>query len=358
MDFALWVYTKINGVPLKLGEEELRAMPKESILIFSNTALGDTVLSTPALKSLRDSFPNSRISLFIHKNIYPLIEGAEFIDNFVVYQGGYRNFFSSFMQLRHIKPDIALLLHSNGPQDIVMAVMSGAKVVLKTPTRSSYKNFLSYEFVKKSQHTIEDRLDLVRTIGAETLTTQMLLPSRYYRGEERKIFEQNQRVIGFQPGAANLYKMWPIEKFKELAKTLLEEPNTVIAVSGSVREKKLGDAIKEVDEKRIVNFCGKFAVETLPKLISEMDLLVTNDTGTMHIAIALGVPTVELFGATESAGIGAYQDGQIHKIIQAPPQPKNELVKKSKRENEIMRTIETKEVFDAVQTLLKAEVGV
>lgn len=344
MDLCLKIYIHFYDAPLKKSEEELKNSAKNSILVFSNTALGDTLLSTPAIKSLRDSFPDARITLFIHKNVYPLMEGAEFADNFIVYHGGYKNFFSTVMQLRHVKADIALLLHSNGPQDIPMAIMSGAKTILKTPTKSTYRHHLSYEFSKKEQHTIEDRLDLVRAIGGEKLSARMLLPLRYYVDSKREIFEADKKVIGFQPGAANIYKMWPAENFKELAEMLLQDDNVVIGVSGSKREKKLGEIIKKANSTRVQNFCGEFAIEHLPKFIKEMDLLVTNDTGTMHIAIALGVPTVELFGGSESTETAAYQDMDRHVILQ-----KNgayvRVLDKKRRGDEAMRLISVAEVY-------------
>ncbi len=349
MDLALWVYIRINGAPLKKSFEELKNTPKTSIVVFSNTALGDTLLSTPAIKSLKDSFPQARITLFVHKNIYPLLEGSDFIDNFVIYHGGYKKFFSTVMQLRHLRADVALLMHSNGPQDIPMAIMSGAKTILKTPTKSTYKHYLSHEFHKKEQHTIEDRLDLVRSIGGERLTTRMLLPQRYYEDKKREYLPNEVLVVGFQPGAANIYKMWPIENFRELAHKLLAEyPNTVIAVTGSKKEYKLGEAIKTTSSKKIINFCGKFAIENLPKLISEMDVLVTNDTGTMHVAIALGVPSVSMFAGSDPTMFGAYQDMDKHSIIFEDGNHLIAGVEKAKRSNDGMRLIGTDVIFGEV----------
>ncbi len=353
MDLALWVYIKLNGAPLKKSLDGLKNTPKTSIIVFSNTALGDTLLSTPAIKSLKDSFPNARITLFVHKNIYPLLEGSDFIDNFVIYHGGYKKFFSTVMQLRHLKADAALLMHSNGPQDIPMAIMSGAKIILKTPTKSSYKDHLSYEFAKKEQHTIEDRLDLVRAIGGDKLSTRMLLPQRYYEHKKREILPLDALIIGFQPGAANIYKMWPIENFKELANMILAEyPNAVIAVTGSKKEYKLGEAIKEANSERIINFCGKFSIESLPKLISEMDVLVTNDTGTMHVAIALGAPTVELFSGSESKETGAYQDLNKHIIMQKDGSYIRGGGAKKHRSADAMRLIACDEVFACLDSIL------
>ncbi len=346
MDLALLVYIKLNGVPFKKSLDELKNTPKTSIIVFSNTALGDTLLSTPAIRSLKDSFPNARITLFVHKNIYPLLEGSDFIDNFVIYHGGYKKFFSTVMQLRYLKADAALLMHSNGPQDIPMAIMSGAKIILKTPTKSSYKHYLSHEFAKKEQHTIEDRLELVRAIDADKLSTRMLLPQRYYEYKKREILPVDTLVIGFQPGAANIYKMWPIENFKELANMILAEyPNAVIAVTGSKKEYKLGEAIKEANSERIINFCGKFSIENLPKFISEMDVLVTNDTGTMHVAIALGTPTVSMFAGSNPKMFGAYQDEVKHSIIFEDGHSLIAGVAKAKRNNDGMKMITTNRIF-------------
>ena len=347
MDLFLRLYILFNPKPLKIGYEEIKKYPLSSIVVFSNTALGDTLLSTPAIKSLKESFPNARITLFIHKNVYPLLEGADYIDNFVIYYGGYKKFFATVMQLRHLKADMALLLHSNGPQDIPMAIMSGAKIILKTPTKSGYKHYLSYEFEKKAQHTIEDRLDLVRSIGAEKISIRMLLPQRYYEHKTREILSGDALVIGFQPGAANIYKMWPIENFKELANRVLAKyPNVIIAVTGSKKEHKLGEAIKEANSGRIINFCGKFGIESLPKLISEMDALVTNDTGTMHVAIALGVPTVSMFAGSDPKMFGAYQDGGKHSIIFEDGHPLIVGITKAKRNNDGMQMITVDKVFE------------
>jgi ADP-heptose:LPS heptosyltransferase len=182
----------------------------------------------------------------------------------------------------------------------------------------------------------------------------MLLPQRYYEHKKREILPEGALVVGFQPGAANIYKMWPVENFKKLAKMILAEyPNVIIAVTGSKKEHRLGEAIREADSERIINFCGKFGIENLPKLISEMDVLVTNDTGTMHVAIALGVPTVELFGATDSEGIGVYQDKDRHIVIQKTDTLNLSSLPKAKRGAELMHQISVREVAEASKKLLR-----
>ncbi|MFA5242945.1 MAG: hypothetical protein WC392_11285, partial [Sulfuricella sp.] len=174
------IYTRLRREKIqKIDAPWHPATAPRSILVFSNTALGDTLLSTPAIVSLRNAFPDARITFFTGKAFAPLFASFEAVDSMVLYHGGYRRFLRTVMELRRQKPEIALLLHSNAPQDIPLAVLSGARVILKTPTKSEYRKYLSCEFPSRTQHTIEERLDLVRAIGATSLTRRMSLPRRY-----------------------------------------------------------------------------------------------------------------------------------------------------------------------------------
>jgi ADP-heptose:LPS heptosyltransferase len=353
MNLSLKIYLLFD--PRKpMSSEELKNLRPNNILLFSNTALGDTLLSTPAIDSLRMSFPQAHITLFISKNTASLFAGHPSVDRFIVYHGGFRKFLSTLLQLRHTKPDIAMLLHSNGPQDIPMALFSGAPVILKTPTKSLYAHLLTLPSEDKDWHVIESRLDLVRTIGGQKITTRMSLPPRYERTAHRKYLPQNTKVIGFQMGAANTYKMWPAERFAELAvKLLAYNENIVIALTGTKKESHLASfVINACGDEKVFNLCGLCTIEELPHLASEFDLLVTNDTGTMHIAIALGVPSVELFGATGAAHTGAYQDTDKHRIISKEVSGSYYETSKKKRSNEPMTAISVEDVFNAIQSLL------
>ncbi|MHB8536362.1 MAG: glycosyltransferase family 9 protein, partial [Sulfuricaulis sp.] len=330
-----------------------------SILVFSNTALGDTLLSTPAIVSLRQSFPQARLTLFVHRNMAPLFEGLESVDEIVLYHGGYRKFVRTVLALRRVRPQAALLLHSNAPQDIPMAVLSGASIILKPPTTSEYRHYLSYQFVSKAQHVIEERLDLVRLLGGMRVTTRMSLPTRYGRRRPEVLAQPPagaRRIIGFQPGAANLFKMWPAENFAALADRLVQTlGDTEIVITGSRKERALA--------RRIINLCatshahelcGKFNIQELPFLAREFDVLVSNDTGTMHLAIALGVSVLCLFGPTSAQLIGPYQDLDKHRVIQKTGENIDDVPKK-KRTDSTMKLITVDEVFQAVLEMLREQ---
>jgi len=356
MNLALSVYVRLNPAQIeRIGKDWTPPTDLKSILVFSNTALGDTLLSTPAIASLRQSFPQAKLTFFVHRAMAPLFEGLEPVDEIVLYHGGFRKFVRTVFALRKVRPQAALLLHSNAPQDIPMAVLSGARIILKSPTTSEYKHYLSCQFVPKSQHTIEDRLDLVRLLGGTKLTTCMYLPRRYAERKQDMLRDLGgKRIIGFQPGAANTWRMWPVENFANLADRLTQSLNDIeIVITGSRKEWPLAQKIIDLCATRhIHNHCGNYDIQELPFLLREFNLLVTNDTGTMHLAIALKVPTLCLFGASSASLIGPYQDHEIHKVIQKSFESMAGIPKK-KRSNAAMKQITVDETLKVAVEMLE-----
>lgn len=333
--------------------ESLKSAPK-TFLVISNTALGDTLLSTPAIKSLKLSFPESKIIVLIHKNLIPLFKHVDYIDAIIPFFGGYKRFFETTKAIKKYAPKMALVFHGNAPLDIYLAACGGCEYILKHPTKTKLKNYLAYDFPKKEQHTIEDRLDLVRKIGGEKLTTKMDIGSfedEMVMSKISLLLKKQKKYIAFQVGAADVYKMWPIESFVELIKRITEVMDYDIILTGIKSEKGLTKIIKEKFPDRVVNLCGKTIIDELPYLLNRCDLLVTNDTGTMHLAIALKVPTLSLFSPTSSSGIGPYQDLAIHKVIQKDGSYMQKLPKKQ-RSNEAMKLIGVDEVYHTIQEAL------
>ncbi len=344
--FQIYFITKTKKYKKK-DLDSLHIKENDTFLVISNTALGDTLLSTPAIKSLKRSFPQCKIVALIHKNYIPLFENFNYIDKIIPFMGGYKHFFPTIKKIRKLKPKIALIFHGNGPQDIQISVLSGCQYILKTPNNSELKSFLSFDFKKKKQHTIEDRLDLVRKIGGKKIDTTMEIPPL-----DNKIFLEKyskfKKYIGFQIGAADTYRMWPIKNFIELAKKI----DTQIVLTGIEKEWKSAQKIcDEVGNQKVINLCGKSPIEELPYLINNLKLLITNDTGTMHLAIALKTPTISIFPPISlPEGIGAYQDKKIHKIIQNTKNVdivKLQNTKKKERDSKAMELVSVDEVYNA-----------
>ena len=329
-----------------------------NILVVSNTGLGDTILGSPAIKSLRKSFPELQITFLINKSMYPLYKDFKYVDDFILFSTGIINQLKIIKQIRKRKIDTIFLLHSNGPEDIFFSILGGASTILKMTddAHHPYRNIFLNASNTKHQHVIEKKLDLVRLYEPSILDTKMEISSYYKNRKIEKLsINTHTIIIGFQVGAQDSYKIWPIEKFIALAQKLDKTFQIQIVLLGaSALEGKLTEKfVKEVNAKQeIINICCKTSIESLPTYIENLDLLITNDTGTLHLAIALKVKTISLFGPTDSKIYGPYQDLDLHTVIQKDGNFVNDRPKK-KRTQEGIDLIQVDEVFSCAREIME-----
>lgn len=321
-------------------------IPLNRVLVVSNTALGDTILSTPAIKTLRDSFPNIYIEFLINKKIYPLFKDFNLVNKITIYNKKLWWLIKYSNYLKNNNFDTIFFLHSNGPQDLFIALKSKVNNILKA---MSYPTPLSKEFQKiilndynnfHNKHIIEIRLDLIKYFKPHKTSTKLFIPQKI---RKRK---NNTFNLGVQVGAQDKYKTWKVENYITLFNKL--DKKIKITFFGIENEKVLVDKIiLNINNKNIVNLCGKTDIEKLPQELNKLELLLTTDTGTMHLAIALGVPTLSLFSPTNSNIFGAYQDLQKHQIIQKNGSFINNKPKKQ-RGQEAMNLIKIDEVYKII----------
>ncbi|MCG6553936.1 MAG: glycosyltransferase family 9 protein, partial [Candidatus Magnetominusculus sp. LBB02] len=160
-------------------------------------------------------------------------------------------------------------------------------------------------------------------------------------------------LIGFQPGAAQLYKAWPKGHFIELGRRLVNlYPDGAVVITGSNDERRLCGDIAAAIGRGAVSLAGELSIRQLAALVKTLSLLVTNDTGTMHIAIALGTRTVSLFCPSNHWGTGAITELHLHRIISAE-RPCNPCVTKKCKTPHCMDAISVDDVLAAVSESVK-----
>jgi len=329
----------------------------KNILVVSNSGLGDTILSTPAILSLRKSFPEIHITFMLNKKIFPLFKGFEYVDDFMLYSSGLFAQLGIVFQLRKKSIDTIFLFHSNGPEDIFFSILSGASNILKMTDNPNhqFKDIFLNKPNSIEQHDIEKKLDLVRIYKAKNLIKDMMIPKHFYKCNDFFYKEKDFVYIGLQLGAQDKYKMWPVEKFISLAQKLQRKfVNIKFVILGSTKYEK-GLAKKFISGfgslGSVIDLCGKSSIKELPSLLNELNLLITNDTGTLHLAVALQKKTVSLFGPTNSKEFGPYQDSNLHNVIQADGFFVNQKPKKL-RSQKGMELINVDVVFDSAKRLL------
>ncbi|MCK9284822.1 MAG: glycosyltransferase family 9 protein [Rhodocyclaceae bacterium] len=302
-----------------------------SILLISSTALGDTVISTAAMNAVRARYPDARIVALIHRAYVKLFRNHPALDDVVTYRGGYRGFFGLVRILRWYRFDLALILHGNEPQATPLAYLSGARFIFKLPNANNFRFLLANAepIVGRAvfRHGMEHRLATARLAGALTDGARMSLPrmpamERYvaeWLGKGGATPGGAMPRIGFQSGASSRARMWPEEYFADLARRVsLRHPGAVFVLLGSPDEAERCRHIAGLIGASARVAAGTLPIEALPSLVAALDLVVSGDTGTLHVAVAMDVPTVGLFAVSDPAVSGAAYDPERHTAIHRP----------------------------------------
>ncbi len=299
-----------------------------SILVISSTALGDTVLSTAAMNAVRQRYPEAHIVALIHRPYVNLFRNHPALDDVVTYRGGYRSFFGTLRILRWHKCDLALILHGNEPQATPLAYLSGARFIFKLPNTSRFHFLLAnakpIRGWRDFSHGIDQRLAVAELAGASTRGMRMSLPS--LPAHERLVADwlagnnaSAGLLIGLQTGASSHGRIWPAESFAELAQRLgARFPGIRFILTGSADETGYCRHIAAAIGPAACSAAGALPIEALPALLRRMVVLVTGDTGTLHVAVAVGTPTVGLFAVSDPKASGPAHDLDRHIVIHHP----------------------------------------
>jgi lipopolysaccharide heptosyltransferase II len=304
------------------------------ILAISTTAVGDTLLSTPCFSALRRINPRARVVAFIRDRYAPMFRTNPDLDGIIPYRKGWAGFLQNLRAIKTENFDAAFVFHVSDPGPVGLAALAGIPFIAGKSLHPPFEPLFTLRtFPDYSRHTIARRLAILQRMypAVTDWPTRLVLPLKKEATDRarEKIDAMwggaghQGPVVGFQPGASRPYKMWPRERFVDLARRLLATvPDLHILVLGDKSEAALGEAIADgvAAPGRIVSLCGQTRIAELPAVISGLDFLVTNDTGSLHIAIAVGTPTLSLFAATDPVSSGPYQDQDRHIVI-AKPKP-------------------------------------
>ncbi|MBI5234091.1 MAG: glycosyltransferase family 9 protein, partial [Deltaproteobacteria bacterium] len=283
-----------------------------------------------------------------------------FIDEVIAYRKGLLNFILLSFKLRRKRFDTALIMHGNDPDILPLAFFSGAAEVVGYRDSTSMPFLLTNALVllPPDIHVVEKRLFIARAVGADTSSKGLILTvldeerERVWRFLSEKGISEDDLIIGMHPGAARPYKCWPAERFAFLAKYLVSELGAKVVITGFGNEASLARKIREEAGDGILIAAGVFGLKGLSALIEKMDVYVTNDTGPMHMAFAVGTATVALFCPSDPKTIGPYGYGDKHEVISRPVSC-NPCVTKRCEDPFCMKAITVEEVCEAVCRLVQ-----
>ncbi|MFN3486096.1 MAG: lipopolysaccharide heptosyltransferase II [Planctomycetota bacterium] len=284
------------------------------ILVKGNNWLGDAVLSLPTLRSLKAMFPEGRLAVLTKPSLADLYRGAPYVDEVLPERrGGIGSWWATVRELRRRRFDAALVL----PRSFRAAfVVWGAGI----PRRIGYgagRGALLTDRVRPLEgrvHRVHRYHHLLSAFGSPPPVE----PPRLELLPEAVCWAQEEFPggpwVGLHPGATyGAAKQWLPERFAELGRRLGARAS--VAVIGGPGEEALGSRVaREAGAARCL--AGRTTIPQLAAALARCRLLVTNDTGPMHVADALGVPVVAIFGPTDWIETPPF--GPRHRIVRRP----------------------------------------
>ena len=299
------------------------------ILILKPSSLGDVIQALPVLRLLRLHFRDAEIFWWIDANLAPLIEGDPDLTNIVRFErkrwGSPANWPEMFQSIRWMRAqqfdwviDLQGLLRS-----AAFAWLARGKFLigLDNPHEGGREGASSfYDFAVRGNgagHAVDRCLSVLPALGVPVHKNFQWLPERpkISAAVKAKWPEvQSARWIAIQPGARWPTKCWPTPNYTALVRLLAQQyPDVCFAVMGSGEDRTRGEAVKAAAQERVLNLCGETSLPEMMEWLRLCKLMITNDTGPMHVAAALGVPLIALFGPTDPNSTGPY--GQLENVL-------------------------------------------
>ncbi len=328
------IYSNLTGLPVPQRRRIFRRLSEKAkakylnsklnnILIIKPSSLGDIVLALPALSALRNSFPESKISWFVRPEFAPLLKNhphlteiipfdRKFLGKAWYHPRAFASLLSLILRLRRSRFDAVIDLQGLF-RTASLSWLSGCRKRFGMTTAREFGHiFYTHKIAQDRNciHLVDYYLKIVQTAGACENQVQFLLPVDSAAADSVKKLLKTNGINGayavFVPTSAHSDKCWPAERFAALADRVSKQFGLSIIATGTASEKGAVEELGNLANVPIANFAGATCLSELIALLKQARLVVSNDTGPGHIAAALGVPVVLIFGRSNPARVAPY----------------------------------------------------
>jgi len=300
----------------------------QRILVFSAAGIGDTLTDSVAIRALKESFPKARIHVVTHRRRRVIADHNPYIDEVIPYYKSLLAFPGFAWRLRRWRPDVVVMLRGNDPDLWPTAYIAQRHAVVSCPRMTQFSFLISHPVSLPKwdeTHGVEQTLEIVRTIGADCKDQGLVYK---VRAEEIQAFQKKWKIpskpsVVFQVGGGgrSRWRDWPVESFVELARWLLQRYDVNLFLSGGVDLIPKARAVAQ-GLPQAVNLVGQLSLSETAALLASSKILVSTDTGIMHLGFAVGIDTLALIHCNNPASrVGPYGYGNKHRVAQLVPPP-------------------------------------
>jgi len=296
------------------------------ILVVQPSWVGDAVMATPALRAIRERFPQAHIAYMMKRYVKPIYTGLPWADQLITYRSGKtekkagKGLFDLARRLRGAKFDLAIILPNSFQTALICKMANIPRVV--GYDRDGRGFLLSDKLLPRKEKgkfvptpIVKTYMGLAHYLGSQGRDLSMkLFVTESEKREASAVFESaglavdldrpaasgKAPLIFMNPGAQfGSAKCWLPEYFAALSDRLIEELGATVLLSGAPRERRIVETIYRLMKHAPVDLLAKGStLGSLKEIVRRCDLMITNDTGPRHIAAAFDVPVITLFGPT------------------------------------------------------------
>jgi ADP-heptose:LPS heptosyltransferase len=323
----------------------------ENIIVINNKRLGDFLFCTPAIKAIKEKNPKSKIIVITSKQNSGLIGETDFIDE-VCFMGN--TIYDALVlgrKLRSYNPEVGIVFHSKTPYDLIALTMAGVTCILKHYFGNERKVLLNvcdgYILGGTMPPVIND-LELIKKLGFSSLAPEMFFPSKLSAKKTQHL------KIGIQLGASGKDRFFPAKTAANVIHRLLSiYPQMEFYLLGVKQESALGNdllnSLTEDSKCNVIDLIGQTSILQLAENINDMAVLITPDTGCLHIATALKTKTVSLFVKRQKNASIPQQDFEKHNVLYACDYSQ---LNKKERDDSLIASIPAEEIVKSVMVLI------
>ena len=306
-----------------------------SILLVKLSAIGDVVHTLPLLEVLRENYPEARIDWLVEQDSSEIIKGHRALDRVIVSRrkswqkrlfkaGGPSGVLGEIIQfLKELRSEeYDLVIDNQGllKSGLLIGLSRGRRKIGTTGGREGSHLFLTERplFVDYNQHALERYLKIAEYLKCRKNSWRGDIPVQNSDKEfiDRFIHDQGvheARLIAINPVAKWKTKLWDSHKFARLADRIRKELGCKVVFTGSEHDRAVIHDMMRMMDRDSANLAGQTTLKELAYLYSRCRLIISTDTGPMHIAAAMGRPVVALFGPTAPLRTGPY--GKNHTVV-------------------------------------------
>jgi len=295
------------------------------ILILRLSSIGDIVLTQPVVAALAQQYPKAEIHYLTKKAFHPIVE-AFGITITIHHWEELKSFGALFRFGRSYKFDLVVDLHNKFNTFLIKTVIAGKKTATYEKHHLLRRKIVKHKTCKTISSTVDLYFTALKKLSVSSKRSYpQLVASELTKPELIKYLQKTDpelKLIGVFPGAQHKTKQYPVEQLLEVLKQISKDWKLRFFTLGSASEQHLAEHLRQNSDLEIIDLCGKLSIKELINVTAKFDFVISNDSGPMHIAAALGKPQIASFGATHpKLGFAPLNDNATVLSAELPCQP-------------------------------------